>query len=87
MNDQTPQPPKAGDELKQARNGTWFAYGLRDVREIFKGLKEAFGKPLADYTDADAIVKAAYRWFPHAKEWELWACYVPDYQPQLHKYE
>jgi len=87
MNGQTPHPPMPGDELKQSRNGVWFAYGLRDVRETFKDLKAAFGKPLAEYTDADASMKAAYRWSPREGKWTLWACFAPYYRPQCHLFE
>jgi len=83
MNDQKPEPPLPGDELKCSRNGIWFAYGMRDLRKLYKGGSE----PYADYSDEQAATMAAYRWYPHYQAWSLWATFTPNYSPQCHELE
>jgi len=87
MNVQKPEPPLPGDELKQSRNGIWFAYGKRDLRELFKGKNDLVGNPYVDYTDEEAACIAAYRWYPHYQEWSLWNTYTANYIPICHELE
>jgi len=87
MNSTRPAPPQPGDDLKQSRNGTWFAYGMRDLRKEFIGKKDLAGTPYAEYSEAEVRAKAAYRYYPKEHVWRLWACFRPDYLPRCHEFE